>query len=103
MRKKGKKVVFSGDTKICETLKTLVHGAYLLIQDCTYFSEEKNIERSHEHASLPEVIEMIREENVKRVVLTHISRKYQDADQLKTLIERYPDIEVAKDFMEVTI
>ena len=101
--KKGKKVVYSGDTEICDTLKKLVHGADLLIQDCTYFSEEEVPDRPHKHASLPEVIKMIKEENVKRAVLTHISRKCQDADRLREMIEGYDNIDLARDFMTITV
>ncbi|MGB2661915.1 MAG: MBL fold metallo-hydrolase [Candidatus Omnitrophota bacterium] len=101
--KKGKKVVYSGDTEICDNLKKLVSGADLLVQDCTYFSEEKDFERPHEHASLPEVIEMVREEKVKKAVLTHISRKCRDIDQMRKMVEGYDNIEIAEDFLEVTI
>lgn len=100
--KKGKKVVYSGDTEICDNLKKLVEGADLLIQDCTYF-EDLGPERQHKHATLPEVIEMASSGNVKRTVLTHISRKYQDKDQLKKLLGNRPGFEIAEDFMTVEI
>jgi ribonuclease Z len=102
MRKKGKKVVFSGDTEICDNLRKLVCDADLLVQDCTYFSETVP-ERPYKHASLPEAIDMIMGEGVKRAVLTHISRKYQDTGELKALVEKYSNIEVAEDFMAVII
>lgn len=97
--RKGKKVVYSGDTEICDNLRKFVHGADLLIQDCTYF-ENMADDKPHMHASLPEVIEMVSREKVKRTVLTHISRRYQDPEHLKTLIADHPDIEVAEDLAE---
>ncbi|NQT32614.1 MAG: MBL fold metallo-hydrolase [Candidatus Omnitrophica bacterium] len=102
MTKKGKKVVYSGDTEICRNLRKLVHGADLLIQDCTYFDEERP-EKHYKHASLPEVIDMVQKEGVKKTILTHISRKYQDSDKLKELIKDYPNIELAEDFMKVEL
>ncbi len=93
----GKKVVFSGDTGICQGLRKLARGADLLIQDCTYFSEE-DAKGSYKHASLNEVIRMVEEEGIKRTVLTHISRKYQDMDHLRSLVEPYGTVEVAEDF-----
>jgi len=98
--KKGKKIVYSGDTEICGSLRKLVHGADILIQDCTYFSE-MSAKRPYKHASLPEVIEMFKTENVKRMVLTHISRKYQDNGQLRSLIAPYKGVELAEDFVTV--
>jgi len=99
---KGKKIVYSGDTEICDNLKRLVHRADLLIQDCTYF-DEQGPDRQYQHASLPEIIEMAGSGGVKRVILTHISRRYKDAGRLKLLVKDHPGFEVAEDFMSVTI
>ncbi|MFC1548461.1 MBL fold metallo-hydrolase [Candidatus Omnitrophota bacterium] len=97
---KGKKVVYSGDTEICENLKNLAGDADLLIQDCTYF-DKMDKEKSYMHPTLPDVIEMARDARVKKTVLTHISRKYQDVPELQKMIAGYPDMEVAVDFMTV--
>jgi ribonuclease Z len=100
---KGKKVVYSGDTEICDSLRRLVRDADLLVQDCTYFSEEDDLDRPYRHASLPEVLEMALSENVNKMILTHISRRCQDAENLRKLVEKYDNIEVARDFMEAAI
>ena len=100
---KGKKVVYSGDTEICDSLRRFVRGADLLVQDCTYFSEEDHLSRPYRHASLPEVIEMAGAEKVKKIILTHISRKCQDVEELRKLVGKYENIEVAHDFMTVVV
>ena len=102
MREKGKKIVFSGDTEICDSLKDLVRGADLLIQDCTYF-DRMGPDKPYKHASLPEVAEMVAGAGVKKTVLTHISRKYQDTASLKELVRDRSDLEVAEDFMTVIL
>ena len=102
MTKKGKKVVYSGDTEICDNLRKLAHGADLLVQDCTYFSEKAE-ERPYQHAYFPEVLEMIKEEKVKHTVLTHISRKHQDAGELKQLLRGHENVQLAEDFLEVAV
>jgi ribonuclease Z len=99
---KGKKIVYSGDTEICGNLRKLAKGADLLIQDCTYF-EDMGPEKPHMHASLPDIIKMVEEEGVKRTVLTHISRKYQDIEELKKKVKDIPSIELAEDFTEVAV
>lgn len=98
----GKKVVYSGDTEVCDNLKAIIKNADLLIQDCTYF-EDKPARKPYKHAAFPEIIEMVSEENVKKVILTHISRKYQDIKQLRKIIEKYPTFKIAEDFMEIVI
>lgn len=102
MEKKGKKIVYSGDTEICDNLRRLIYGADLLIQDCTYFDEQP-AKRLYKHATLSEVIEMASNEQVKRIILTHISRKHQNANHLKGLLKKHPRFELAEDFMTVTI
>ncbi|MBD3380518.1 MAG: MBL fold metallo-hydrolase [Candidatus Omnitrophica bacterium] len=99
---KGKKLVFSGDTLICDNLRTLAAGADLLIQDCTYFGPVGRV-RAYKHACLPEVLEMVSSIGVKRTVLTHISRRFGDPDKLRAMVEEYPGVEVAEDLMVVVI
>ncbi len=98
-RQKGKRIVFSGDTEICDNLKNIASGADLLIQDCTYIDEKK----PHAHASLPEIISMIEEKGVKRTILTHLSRKTKDIEEFKKYIKGREGIEVAEDFMEIVV
>ena len=98
----GRKLVYSGDTEICENLKNIARGADLLIQDCTYFNVDEG-GKPHMHASLPEVVEMAAECGVKKTVLTHISRKYQDDRQLKDMLKGLAGFQVADDFIEVSV
>jgi len=98
----GRKIVYSGDTEICPSLRELVSGADLLIQDCTYF-EPQGVDRPHRHAALPEVLEMLQSSGVKRAILTHISRKHQDIGQLRDIVRDFPDVEVAEDMMVVSL
>ncbi len=100
--KKGKKIVYSGDTEICENLRKLAHGADLLIQDCTYF-DSPDPGKNYQHAALPEIIEMASTEHIKKTILTHISRRYKTLGWLKDLIKNYPGFEVAEDFMEIEV
>jgi ribonuclease Z len=99
---KGRKVVYSGDTEICGNLRELAKDADLLIQDCTYFADE-GPERQYMHPSLPEVMDMVSSGKVKRTALTHISRKYPDAEELKKMVSGYPGVEVAEDFMRIEL
>ena len=98
---KGKKMVYSGDTEICDNLIRLVQDADLLIQDCTYFDSEKS--KEYGHASLEDVVKMIEISKVKRVILTHISRRYRDLEKLRRKLRDYPPLRIAEDFMKVTI
>ena len=98
---KGKKIVYSGDTEICDNLIRLAGDADLLIQDCTYFDSERK--EKYGHASLEDVVKMVEKAGVKRVILTHISRRYRDLEKLRRRLRDYPTLTVAEDFMKVTI
>ncbi|MBC7189254.1 MBL fold metallo-hydrolase [Candidatus Aerophobetes bacterium] len=98
---KGKKVVYSGDTRICDNLIQIAKDADLLIQDCTYFDAE-NFEK-YEHACLDEIVGFLKKVKVGKVILTHISRRYTDLEQLKEKIKEYPQLEIARDFMKICI
>lgn len=99
---KGRKVVYSGDAEVCDNLKEIARGADLLIQDCTYM-EQPGTPRPHSHASLPEVLDMGVQVGVKRMVLTHISRKYGAPDELREKLKEYPEFEIAEDFYTVVL
>lgn len=99
---RGKKIVYSGDTEICDNLRTIAREADLLIMDCTYFEDEGD-KKAHRHASMPEIVRMVSEEGVKRTILTHISRRYPDAEKLRSIVKHHAGLELAEDFMTVTI
>jgi len=99
--RKGRKIVYSGDTRVCNNLIGLSRNADLLIQDCTYFNFEDAGE--YMHASLKDVIRMADKTNVKRVILTHISRRYKDPEELRRQIKDYPPLQIAEDFMKITL
>jgi ribonuclease Z len=101
-RTKGRKVVYSGDTEVCENLMKIARGADLLIQDCTYL-EAPGEKRHHCHASLPEIVKMTEGLGVKKIVLTHFSRKYGDLEAIRRMVGDREGFEIAEDLYSVTI
>jgi len=99
--KKGRKIVYSGDTRVCENLIKLAKGADLLIQDCTYFDSGEF--KEYEHASLRDITNMVEKIEVKKVILTHISRRYKNPKELRKQIKDYPSLILAEDFMKIII
>ncbi|MFH1420790.1 MAG: MBL fold metallo-hydrolase, partial [Candidatus Aenigmatarchaeota archaeon] len=95
---KGKRIVYSGDTRPCQNVLQLSMNANLLIHDSTYFEE---FERKH--ATFKDVLQIAKEAGVKSVVLTHISRRYQDESKLKELVEKFPSVKIARDFMKIVV
>ncbi|AOV94697.1 hypothetical protein AQV86_02110 [Nanohaloarchaea archaeon SG9] len=71
----GRKVVYSGDTAKCDNLVENAEDADLLIHEATCMHEM--IEDRKGHTSALQAGEIADEADVDRLVLTHISRRYQ--------------------------
>ena len=100
----GRKIVYSGDTRPCGMVERLALNADLLIHDCTLDDElvEKALEQGHSTPS--QVASIARKAAVKKLILTHISVRYEES---KTLLEQakktFPNVQVAEDLMEIEV
>jgi ribonuclease Z len=72
----GRKVVISGDTSPCETLRIASHAADLLLHEATFAEEE--IERATEtgHSTAGQAATLARDAGVSMLALTHFSTRY---------------------------
>ncbi len=97
---KGIKVVYSGDTKSCETLSRLAEGADVLIQDATFESEREN----RMHAGAKEAAILAKKTGVEKLILTHFSRRYTDVSVLVAEAKKqFDNVAAAEDFMKITL
>lgn len=100
---KGKKVVYSGDTMPCANIVKLAADADLLIHDSTFFTDLENTGRAPKHTTIDEVMRIAKQAKAKDVVLTHISRRYQDMKELKERLKGFDNAKIAKDFMKIVL
>jgi ribonuclease Z len=101
---KGLKVVYSGDTKPCENLIELAKDADLLIHDATFLEEDEDVQKYH--SSVKDAAKIAKKANVKKLILTHISRRYQKEDVERLLSEArevFDNVEVAYDLMRIVL
>ncbi|MEM7813869.1 MAG: ribonuclease Z [Candidatus Aenigmatarchaeota archaeon] len=98
---KGKKIVYTGDTMPCMNVVKLAENADMLIHDSTFFEEEK--EKEWKHAAFDEVLKVATRANAKQLVLTHISRRYQNLEEIEKKIAGLPNVRLARDLMKITI
>ena len=100
VKKRGIKVVYTGDTKTCENLKTISKDADVLIHDATFVEEKYD----RMHSGAKEAAKIAKECGVKCLVLTHFSRRYQNTKPLIDEAKKiFPNTIAAKDFMKITV
>lgn len=99
--KRGLKVVYSGDTMPCENVLRISENADLLIHDGTFLEEDVG---SKAHADAKEAAKIAKKAGVKKLILTHISRRYTDTKELEEQArEIFADAHIAKDMMRISL
>ncbi|MFB6159279.1 MAG: MBL fold metallo-hydrolase, partial [Candidatus Nanohalobium sp.] len=93
----GRKIVYSGDTSKCESMIRNAEDADLLIHEATCMHEI--IEERDGHTSARQAGEIAKEAGVGKLVLTHISRRYQGREDelLEEAREVFENTELAVD------
>lgn len=102
--RRGLKVVYSGDTTFTQSLVELSRGADLLIHEATFDDSLEQRALKEKHSTARQAATVAKLAKVKRLVLTHISPRYQDASILKKQAEEvFPSVEVAYDFLTLSL
>jgi ribonuclease Z len=101
----GRTVVYSGDTRPCDTVRAVSHGADLLVHEATFSSEERARAVETGHSTAREAAEIARAAGVRQLVLTHISPRYsREAPELLAEARAvFPETAIARDGMTVEV
>jgi ribonuclease Z len=77
-RRKGRKVVFSGDTRVCDPVTELARGADVLVHDSTLDESHAELAEEFGHSTARGAATVAKAARVKRLFLVHISPRYDD-------------------------
>ena len=72
----GRKLVISGDTSPCETLRIASHEANLLLHEATFAEEERARAADTGHSTAAQAATLARDAGVTMLALTHFSMRY---------------------------
>jgi ribonuclease Z len=103
--RQGRKVVITGDTRPCEGTIDVARAADLLVHDSTFGDPEAERALETDHSTAREAGRIAREAGVARLILTHLSTRYDREPEplLAQAREEFGEVAVAHDGMTLEI
>jgi ribonuclease Z len=101
--REGRKLVISGDTEPCETLRIAAHEADVLVHEATFAEEEVERAAQTGHSTARQAATLAREANVRLLALTHVSSRYAGGELRAEAREVFADTELPRDFDSIEI
>jgi ribonuclease Z len=100
-RRPGKKIVYSADTVPCDAVVEAAAKCDILIHEATYITEEDRCNTYH--TTVKEACEIAKKAEVSKLILTHISQRYEENEIIKEAEKYFDNVVVAYDLLEVTV
>ncbi|WP_226667723.1 ribonuclease Z [Metabacillus litoralis] len=104
---KGRIVTILGDTRFSKRSLELAEQADLLIHEATFSEEDEKLAYNYFHSTTKQAAQVAYEAKAKKLILTHISSRYQTDHDLDKLVKEaqaiFPNSFIANDFMQMEI
>ncbi|AEC52691.1 ribonuclease Z [Pyrococcus sp. NA2] len=100
-KKRGAKIVYTGDTEPCENVTLFSKRATILIHEATYVSEEDRGESYH--TTIREACETWHDSKAKMLVMFHRGPRYSYAEYKRKVFEICPQAIVPRDFDRIIV
>ena len=101
--KKGFIISILGDTKYCESAKSLSRNADIVVHEATFDHKTEHLAASYGHSTNVEAARVAKEANAQNLILNHISSRFLPHD-LEALLneanEIFPNSFISKDFSQ---
>ncbi len=102
--RKGRLIVYSGDTRPCSNMVNFSLGADILIHESTFDDGHQNNAVENGHSTASEAAQIARNAKVKKLILTHISTRYRDTCLLEEeALKIFENSLLAKDLMRMEV
>lgn len=94
---KGAKLVHIGDIGRLDNIVEYVAGADALVIEATFLDIEADVARQFGHITARQAAMFARDNDVKALILTHLSRRYRERDIISEARAIFPEVYVARD------
>ncbi|QGH34859.1 ribonuclease Z [Gracilibacillus salitolerans] len=104
--KKGKSIAVLGDTRTKEEYVTFIQNVDLLIHEATFNKDQEQLAYDYFHSTTTQAAKLAQKANVKKLILTHISSRFQlnEVDQLLLeAMQYFEETAIAHDFYSTSI
>jgi ribonuclease Z len=95
---KGSKLVVVGDAGRTDNLLEICKDADGLVIESTYLDEEEEMAKQFSHLTARMGADLAARAGVKKLILTHISRRYREKDVIAEAQSIFPNAIIARDF-----
>lgn len=96
--RRGRTIVYTGDTSPCEATVQAAKGADLLIHESTFGDDEADRAKETGHSTARQAAEVARDAGVEMLCLTHVSGRYFGKELREQAREVFPNTELPRDF-----
>jgi ribonuclease Z len=101
--RRGRRIVYSGDTAPCQATEVFAHEADLLVHEATFLEDELARARETGHSTARQAAEVAGAAGVKLLALTHLSTRYFPRDVRDEARGVFPDTLVPRDFDTIEV
>lgn len=93
----GTRMAHVGDAGETSELIEYIRDVDGLVIEATYLEDEVDMARQFAHLTARQAAELAHSAGVKKLILTHISRRYREKDVLAEAAEVFPNVTIARD------
>lgn len=103
--RRGQRVAFVMDTRLCDGVYALADGADLLVIEATFLDADAGLAARYGHLTARQAAQVAADCGVRRLVLTHFSQRYPDLTRHRDeAAEVYGgDLVVAEDLIRIAV
>lgn len=102
--RKGRKIVYSGDTLACSQMVNFAKNADILIHESTFNNSHKDKAFETGHSTAEMAADIAKKADVKKLIITHISTRYKDTQSLeREALDVFEATCIAEDLMKLEV